>query len=305
LGGSGPRPRSRHAIQAEELTKEYRHFTAAKQLSFTAEAGRVTGFLGPNGAGKTTTISMILGLAEPDGGQALVAGRPFRRLDNPAAAVGAVLEGGAFHDGRSARASLRASCAAAGLPASRVDDVLGTVGLRDAPDRRVGKYSLGMRQRLSLAQALLGDPDILILDEPANGLDPEGIVWLRQMLRRLAHEEGKTVFVSSHILAEMQATVDTVVVIAEGQLVSEFEVGDLAGGRTVIARAKQADRLAEAVERGGGKAVRSGEQLSISGLDADRVGEVALEAGVALSALGVEQQDLEQRYRELTAEKGR
>jgi len=292
-------------IQAEELTKEYRHFTAVKRLSFAAEAGRVTGFLGPNGAGKTTTISMILGLAEPDGGQALVAGKPFRRLDNPATTVGAVLDGGDFHDGRPARACLRASCAAAGLPASRVDEVLETVGLSDAPNQRVGKYSLGMRQRLSLAQALLGDPEILILDEPANGLDPEGIVWLRQMLRRLAHEEGKTVLVSSHILAEVQATVDTVVVIAEGQLVSEFAVGELTGGRTVTARAKQADRLAEAVERGGGKAARSGDQLSIGGLDADRVGEIALEAGVALSALGVEQQDLEQRYMELTAGKGR
>jgi ABC-2 type transport system ATP-binding protein len=292
-------------IQAEELTKQYRHFTAVKQLSFTAEAGRVTGFLGPNGAGKTTTISMVLGLAEPDGGRALVAGKPFRRLDNPARAVGAVLDGGAFHDGRPARASLRASCAAAGLPASRVDEALDTVGLGDAPNRRVGKYSLGMRQRLSLAQALLGDPEVLILDEPANGLDPEGIVWLRQLLRRLAHEEGKTVLVSSHILAEVQATVDTVVVIAEGQLVSEFGVGELAGGRTVVARTRQVDRLAEAVERGGGKAVRSGEELRITGLDPDRVGEIALEAKVALSALGVEQQDLEQRYMELTAGKGR
>jgi ABC-2 type transport system ATP-binding protein len=292
-------------IQAEELTKEYRHFTAVKQLSFSAEAGRVTGFLGPNGAGKTTTIGMVLGLAQPDGGQALVAGKPFRELDNPATAVGAVLDGGAFHDGRSGRASLRATCAAAGLPASRVDDVLETVGLSDAPDRRVGKYSLGMRQRLSLAQALLGDPQVLILDEPANGLDPEGIVWLRQTLRRLAHEEGKTVFVSSHILAEVQATVDTVVVIAEGQLVSEFAVGELDAGHTVVARAKHAVRLAEALERGGAKAVRGGEELRITGLDADRVGEIALEAGVALSALGVEQQDLEQRYMELTAGKGR
>jgi ABC-2 type transport system ATP-binding protein len=292
-------------IQAEELTKEYRHFTAVKQLSFAAEPGRVTGFLGPNGAGKTTTIGMILGLARPDAGRALVAGKPFRELDDPATAVGAVLDGGAFHDGRSARASLRASCAAAGLPAGRVDDVLATVGLSDAPDRRVGKYSLGMRQRLALAQALLGDPGVLILDEPANGLDPEGIVWLRQMLRRLAHEEGKTVFVSSHILAEMQATVDTVVVIAEGQLVSEFAVGELEAGRTVVARAKGSERLAEAVERGGGRAVRSGEELRIAGLDAARVGEIALEAGVALSALGVEQQDLEQRYMELTAGKGR
>ncbi len=292
-------------IQAEELTKEYRHFAAVKQLSFVAEAGQVTGFLGPNGAGKTTTISMILGLAEPDGGRALVAGKPFRELDNPARALGAVLDGGAFHDGRSARASLQATCAAAGLPAGRADEMLEKVGLSDAPHRRVGKYSLGMRQRLALAQALLGDPEVLILDEPANGLDPEGILWLRQMLRRLAHEEGKTVLVSSHILAEVQETVDAVVVIAEGQLVSEFGVGELAQGRAVIARAAQADRLAEALERGGGKVVRRGDELSIAGLDSERVGEIALEAGVALSALEVEHQDLEQRYMELTAGKGR
>jgi len=292
-------------IQAEELTKEYRHFAAVKQLSFVAEAGQVTGFLGPNGAGKTTTISMILGLAEPDGGRALVAGKPFRELDNPARALGAVLDGGAFHDGRSARASLQATCAAAGLPAGRADEMLEKVGLSDAPHRRVGKYSLGMRQRLALAQALLGDPEVLILDEPANGLDPEGILWLRQMLRRLAHEEGKTVLVSSHVLAEVQETVDAVVVIAEGQLVSEFGVGELARGHAVIARAAQADRLAEAVERGGGKVVRRGDELSVAGLDSERVGEIALEAGVALSALEAEHQDLEQRYMELTAGKGR
>jgi ABC-2 type transport system ATP-binding protein len=292
-------------IQVEELTKEYRHFTAVKRLSFKAEPGQVTGFLGPNGAGKTTTISMILGLAEPTAGRALVAGTPFAELDQPAREVGAVLAGGAFHDGRPARASLLATCAAAGLPQSRVDEVLERVGLTDAPDRRVGKYSLGMRQRLSLAQALLGDPQVLILDEPANGLDPEGILWLRNTLRGLAHEEGKTVFLSSHILSEMQETVDTVVVIAEGQLVSEFAIGDLSGSGTVIARAARAEELAAAVERAGGKVTREGEELRISGLTSGRVGEVALGAGVALSALEVSHQDLEERYMQLTAGKGR
>jgi len=292
-------------IEVHELTKTYRHFTAVKQLSFVAKAGQVTGFLGPNGAGKTTTISMILGLAEPDSGKALVDGKPFAELDNPATDVGAVLAGGAFHDGRSARASLAATCAAAGFPESRIDEVLEAAGLTDVPNRHVGKFSLGMRQRLSLAQALLGDPQVLILDEPANGLDPEGILWLRQTLRRLAHEEGKTVFISSHILSEMQETVDAVVVIAEGQLISEFGVSDLAGGQTVVARASGAEELASAVEAAGGKVARRGEELSVTGLEPAAVGQAALDAGVALTSLGVEQQDLESRYMELTAGKGR
>jgi ABC-2 type transport system ATP-binding protein len=292
-------------IQVEELTKQYRHFTAVKRLSFTAQPGQVTGFLGPNGAGKTTTISMILGLAEPSSGRALVAGKPFGELEDPATAVGAVLAGGAFHDGRSARASLLATCAAAGLPDSRVDEVLELAGIADVPDRRVGKFSLGMRQRLSLAQALLGDPQVLILDEPANGLDPEGIIWLRETLRALAHEHGKTVFLSSHILSEMQETVDSVVVIAEGQLVSEFGVSELAGARTVMAGAKDLAALAAAVERAGGKAERAGEELRITGLGAEAVGEAALGAGVALNELRVAEQDLESRYMELTAGRGR
>ncbi|HEY2717086.1 MAG TPA: ATP-binding cassette domain-containing protein [Solirubrobacterales bacterium] len=292
-------------IQVEELTKEYRHFTAVKRLSFVAEAGKVTGFLGPNGAGKTTTISMILGLAEPNGGQALVAGKPFRELEDPATAVGAVLAGGAFHDGRSARASLLATCAAAGLPASRVGEVLELTGIADVPDRRVGKFSLGMRQRLSLAQALLGDPQVLILDEPTNGLDPEGIIWLRQTLRGLAHEQGKTIFVSSHILAEMQETVDAVVVIAEGQLVSEFGVDELAGGGSVLARADDQTALAAALQAAGAEVTASDGELRVAGLDAAAVGEAALRAGIALSELKVAEEDLEARYMELTAGKGR
>lgn len=292
-------------IQVEELTKTFGHFTAVKQLSFTAEAGQVTGFLGPNGSGKTTTISMVLGLEFADSGKALVAGKPFVELDNPATAVGAVLDGGSFHDGRSAHASLQATCAAAGLPQSRVDEVLALTGIADVPNRRVGNFSLGMRQRLAIAQALLGDPQVLILDEPANGLDPEGILWMRNTLRSLAHEHGKTVFVSSHILTEMQEIVDTVVVIAEGQLISEFGVGDLVSGETVVARTGEVEQLAAAVERAGGKAIRRGDELSVTGLSAAAVGQAALEAGVALSSLGAEQQDLEARYMELTAGKGR
>ena len=292
-------------IQVEELTKEYRHFTAVKRLSFTAQPGQVTGFLGPNGAGKTTTISMILGLAEPTGGRALLGGKPFGELENPVSAVGAVLAGGAFHDARSARASLLATCAAAGLPSSRVEEVLEQTGIADVPNRRVGKFSLGMRQRLSLAQALLGDPQVLILDEPANGLDPEGIIWLRETLRSLAHEHGKTVFLSSHILSEMQETVDSVVVIAEGQLVSEFGVSELAGGEAVLARANDNAALSAAVERAGGKAEPAGDELRITGIDAEAVGEAALAAGVPLNELRLAEQDLESRYMELTAGRGR
>jgi len=293
-------------IEVQELTKTYRHFTAVKRLSFKAEPGQITGFLGPNGAGKTTTIDMILGLARPDGGEALIAGKPFHKLDDPVRTVGAVLAGGAFHDGRSARSSLLATAAVAGLPSGRVDEVIELVGLSDAPGRRVGHYSLGMRQRLSLAQALLGDPQVLILDEPTNGLDPGGIKWLRETLQRLAHDQGKTVLLSSHILTEVRETVDNVVVIAEGELASEFSLGDLdAGAGQVIARTPQAEDLVAALERGGASASRDGDVVRVSGLSTLEVGEVALKAGIALSELRVEHLELEQRYMELTQGRGR
>jgi ABC-2 type transport system ATP-binding protein len=294
-------------IEVEDLHKRYRHMKAVDGLSFTAKPGEVTGFLGPNGAGKTTTIDMILGLAQPDGGEARIAGKPFRQLDNPTGTVGAVLAGGAFNDHRSARASLHATALAAGLPVSRIAEVLEAVGLADAPDRHVGAYSLGMRQRLSLAQALLGDPDVLILDEPGNGLDPAGLKWLRDTLRSLAHDRGKTVMLSSHILSEVQETVDVAVVIAEGQLVSEFSLAEAAAeDHVVIARSPNAPDLASAIERAGDARVsRDGEQLRITGLSASRIGELALEAGVPLSELEPEHRSLEQRYMELTQGKGR
>jgi ABC-2 type transport system ATP-binding protein len=293
-------------IEVQELTKTYRHFSAVKRLSFTAEPGQITGFLGPNGAGKTTTINMILGLARPDGGEAKIAGKPFGELDDPVATIGAVLAGGAFHDGRSARASLLATATVGGLPKSRVDEVIELVGLADAPSRHVGKYSLGMRQRLSVAQALLGDPQVLILDEPTNGLDPAGIKWLRETLQRLAHDEGKTVLLSSHILTEVRETVDSVVVIAQGQLASEFSLRDLeAGTGQVIARTPRAEELAAAVGRDGVTATRDGDVVRISGISSLEVGEAALKAGIPLAELGVQQLELEQRYMELTQGKGR
>jgi ABC-2 type transport system ATP-binding protein len=294
-------------IEVEDLHKRYKHVKAVDGLSFTAKPGEVTGFLGPNGAGKTTTIDMILGLAQPDGGEARVAGKPFRELDDAARTVGAVLAGGAFNDHRPARASLHATAAAAGIPASRIGEVLEAVGLADAPNRRVGAYSLGMRQRLSLAQALLGDPHVLILDEPGNGLDPAGLKWLRDTLRDLAHQQGKTVMLSSHILSEVQETVDVAVVIAEGALMSEFSLKEAdAGERVVIARAPKADELVTAIERDGDAHVtRNGDELRITGMTASHVGETALRAGVALSDLETEHRSLEDRYMELTQGKGR
>jgi ABC-2 type transport system ATP-binding protein len=249
---------------------------------------------------------MILGLARPDGGDAKITGKRFHQLDEPVRAVGAVLAGGAFNDRRSARASLLATAAVAALPDSRVDEVIQLVGLADAPGRRVGNYSLGMRQRLSLAQALLGDPQVLILDEPTNGLDPGGIKWLRETLQRLAHDQGKTVLLSSHILTEVQETVDTVVVIAEGQLASEFPLRDLeAGAGQVIARTPQADGLVGAIQRDGVTATRDGETVRISGMSSLEVGEAALKAGIPLAELRAEHLDLEQRYMELTQGRGR
>jgi ABC-2 type transport system ATP-binding protein len=218
-------------ITVTHLSKSFGRVHAVEDLSFTVGPGSVTGFLGPNGAGKTTTLRMILGLVEPSSGNATIGGRPYAALSAPIATVGAVLEATAFHPGRSARVHLRALCVAAGIPAGRADQVLREAGLLDAADRRVGGFSLGMRQRLAVASALLGDPAVLILDEPANGLDPEGIQWLRLSLRALA-AEGRTVLVSSHVLAEMEKTADRVIIVRAGRLVAEGSIGELVGGRS-------------------------------------------------------------------------
>jgi ABC-2 type transport system ATP-binding protein len=205
-------------ITVERLTKRYGAFTALDAVSFTAEPGRVTGFLGPNGAGKTTTLRLLLGLATPDSGTTAIGGRPYADRPQPARQVGAALEAASFHPGRTARDHLRVYAPQIGVPDSRCDDVLAQVGLTDAANRRVGGFSMGMRQRLALAATLLGDPQVLLLDEPANGLDPEGIAWLRQFLRYLAGQ-GRTVLVSSHVLSEVEQTVDDVVIISRGRLV--------------------------------------------------------------------------------------
>jgi len=220
-------------VSVQGLTKRYGNFVAVDRLTFSLRVGTVTGFLGPNGAGKTTTLRLLLGLAEPDGGEALVLGRRFADLDAPSRRVGAVLESNDFHPGRSGRDHLRVLALAAGLPPSRVDDVLELVALGPAGDRPVRTLSLGMRQRLGLAAALLGDPELLVLDEPANGLDPVGIRWLRTFLRRFA-DGGGTVLVSTHGLAEVAQTVDRVVIIDHGRLVADAPLDELAGrGRSL------------------------------------------------------------------------
>lgn len=215
-------------IEVSGLTKHYGHVAAVDQLSFTVERGVVTGFLGPNGAGKTTTLRMLLGLVVPDSGVATIGGRSYAALPTPSDRVGAVLDAAGFHPARSGRNHLRIYCTVNGYPASRADEVLELVGLTDAGGRRVRGYSLGMRQRLALATALLGDPEVLVLDEPANGLDPEGIVWLRRLLRELA-DAGRTVLVSSHQLSEVEQLADDVVIINKGRPVRQAALADLVG----------------------------------------------------------------------------
>jgi ABC-2 type transport system ATP-binding protein len=216
-------------VSVQGLTKRYGKLVAVDDLTFSLEAGTVTGFLGPNGAGKTTTLRLLLGLAEPSGGEALVFGRPYRELDHPAKRVGAVLESNDFDPGRSGGDHLRALALAAEIPPNRVDEVLELVELTDDADRRLKTYSLGMRQRLGLAAAVLGDPELLLLDEPANGLDPAGMHWLRSFLRNFA-QRGRTVLVSSHVLAEVAQAVDQVMIVDRGRLVAAARLDELTGG---------------------------------------------------------------------------
>jgi ABC-2 type transport system ATP-binding protein len=227
-------------VSAESLTKRFGQVLAVDDLSFALEAGTITGFLGPNGAGKTTTLRMLVGLASPTSGRALVFERPYAQLEQPALRIGAVLEATDFHPGRSGRDHLRMLATAVGVPDSRVNEVLALVELRDAAGRRVKGYSLGMRQRLGLAAALLGEPELLVLDEPANGLDPEGVRWLRDFLRSFA-SEGRTVLISSHVLAEVAQTVERVLIISRGRLVIESSLSDLTAQVGGAIRVRSAD----------------------------------------------------------------
>jgi ABC-2 type transport system ATP-binding protein len=289
---------------AERLTKRYGSLTAVDGLSFALDPGTVTGFLGPNGAGKTTTLRVLLGLARPTSGRALVFDRPYAELQRPALRVGAVLEATDFHPGRSGRNHLRTLAHATGVPDSRVDEVLKLVELDNAKNRRVKGYSLGMRQRLGLAAALLGDPELLVLDEPANGLDPEGVRWLRDFLRSFA-AGGRTVLVSSHVLAEVAQTVDRVLIINRGRLIVESTLGQLTArvGGSVRVRSPQAGALRDALAREGIDATETEGVLFVRGTTSKRVGEVAAASGVVLEELVNEASSLEEVFLELTADR--
>jgi len=290
-------------LAVDGLGFEVEEGTVVGFLGFEVEEGTVVGFLGPNGAGKTTTLRMLLGLVAPTAGTATFDGRAYRELPAPTRMVGAVLEASGFHPGRSARNHLRVLATAAGLPASRVDEVLGQVGLADAGGRRVGGFSLGMRQRLGLAAALLGDPGVLLLDEPANGLDPEGIHWLRGLIRRQA-DEGRTVLVSSHLLAEVAQTVDQVVIIARGRLVAHSKLADLTAGAAAAVRVRtpQAEALRDRLAAGGAAVQLDGpDKLVVTGVTTEQVGRAAAAAGIVLHEMRFERSNLEEVFLELTA----
>lgn len=292
-------------ILVSGLTKIYGSVRAVNGLSFRVEPGRVTGFLGPNGAGKTTTLRMLLSLVTPTAGRATIDGQRYANLTDPLRHVGAVLEASSAHRGRTGINHLRMICTAAGLPRSRADEVLAQVGLAPAGRRRFKGYSLGMKQRLGIAAAMLGDPRVLILDEPANGLDPEGIRWMRGFLKSLA-AEGRTVLVSSHLLSEMQLLADDVVIIAAGQLVRQGPVDQVIGSMAQTARVRvrtpQAETLRAALEQASATVeVDDRGALLVVGADGPTVGRAALAAGVELHELATERPDLEGVFLELTA----
>jgi ABC-2 type transport system ATP-binding protein len=294
------------AIEVIGLTKNFGDIRAVDDLGFAVQPGTVTGFLGPNGAGKTTTLRMLLGLVTPDAGSATIGGRHYAQLPDPTRTVGAALEASSFHPGRRARDHLRVLCRGAGLPDGRADEVLAQVGLSDAASRRVGGFSMGMRQRLALASALIGDPQVLVLDEPANGLDPEGIAWLRGFLRFLA-DQGRTVLISSHVLSEVAQTVDQVVIIARGQLVRQSRLADLTVGDGVVrVRTPHVGRLRRALADQGYVAEFGDEPdvLVVTGADSATVGRVALREEVELHELTPQHSDLEQVFLELTTQGG-
>lgn len=300
-------------IEVTRLTKDYGRTRAVDDLTFSVPAGQVTGFLGPNGAGKSTTMRLVLGLERPTSGQALVNGVPYRDLTEPMREVGALLDAGCVPPGMTAAAHLGWLARAGNLPLGRVDEVLDAVGLTGVARRKVGGFSLGMRQRLGVAAALLGDPGTLVLDEPVNGLDPEGVRWMRTMLRGLA-AEGRTVLVSSHLMGETADTADRVVVIGAGRLVADTTIDELtrgaAQGRVRVA-CERAGELARALTaRGFGVEPARGtgagrEALSVTGADAGQVGEVAARYGFALRELVQERASLEDVFMELTGDSAR
>jgi ABC-2 type transport system ATP-binding protein len=291
-------------LEVRNLSKRFGKTLAVDDLSFGVEAGRVTGFLGPNGAGKTTTMRALMGLLEPSAGEALVEDRRPAEMSEPLRTIGTALEATAFHPDRSGRNHLRTLAVAGGIPDSRVDEVLEVVELGDAAGRRVKGYSLGMRQRLALAAALLGEPRILILDEPANGLDPQGVRWLRDLLRAQA-AEGRTVLVSSHLLAEVAQTADELIVIRGGRLVAKTSLEEFTAAGEDRVRVRSSDPQALAVrlaDRGATVEDDGDTALVVRELPAETVGEIALAAGIAIHELTPLRSSLEERFLELTGE---
>ncbi|MDQ6838911.1 MAG: ATP-binding cassette domain-containing protein [Actinomycetota bacterium] len=290
-------------IEAVGITKRYGSTVAVDHLTFTAGAGRVTGFLGPNGAGKSTTMRMIVGLDAPNSGGVTVNGRAYRDLRFPLHEVGALLEAKAVHPGRSARGHLRWLADSNGIGRARVDQVLEEVGLASVARRRAGSFSLGMGQRLGIAAALLGDPGVLLLDEPVNGLDPEGIQWVRGLLRSLA-AEGRTVFVSSHLMSEMSLTADHLVVIGRGHLIADASVAEViasASANHVRVVSPQAAALGDLIDRNGARASLADDNvLTVTGLACRDVGELAGAAGIVLHELSPQQASLEEAFMEMT-----
>jgi ABC-2 type transport system ATP-binding protein len=294
-----------HVIEATRLSKSYGRTRAVDGLSFEVRAGVVTGFLGPNGSGKSTTMRMIMGLDRPNAGDVTLDGRRYHDLRWPLREVGALLEATAVHPGRSARNHLLSLAQTNAIPKERVDEVLELVGLTAVAGRKVGKFSLGMSQRLGIASALLGDPGVLLFDEPVNGLDPEGILWVRNLLKSLAGE-GRTIFVSSHLMSEMSLTATDLVVIGRGKLIADTTVDDFIRSNTVatvLVRSPEAGRLADVLSSIGASVTRGeGDSLLVTKVDPARIGDAAHAAGIALHELSPQQASLEEVFMELTSD---
>ena len=291
-------------IEARGLTKRYGRTLAVDDLSFTVRPGMVTGFLGPNGAGKTTTMRLILGLDRPTAGMVTIDGRPHRRAGSPMREVGALIDARAAHGGRSARNHLLCLAQTNGISPRRVAEVLDIVGLSDVAGKRSKGVSLGMSQRLGIAAAMLGDPQVLMFDEPVNGLDPEGILWIRNLMRSLA-ADGRVVFVSSHLMSEMENTADHLIVVGRGRLIADCGMAEFierSSGQAVMVRTPSQDVLARAVAAAGGSVTRESDQLRVRGLSEEQVGDIAFATGVPVYRLAAAKVSLEQAFMELTAD---